>query len=304
MNCRNRILLSAFTGILLTPAWYVWGSGLILLFALIPLLLVEDYLDEHKTEFGSGTFFRYAALSFFIWNSATTWWIYNATAVGVVAAVMINTLMWSLVMWLFHLVKRRMGAPIGYFSLILFWICWEYIYHNSEISWPWLSLGNGFAYNIRLIQWYEYTGIMGGSLWVLVVNVLLFSLLKNYRDIGTRRLAAQSVLTGVIIIAPILISLVTFYNYRETPDPKTVVVIQPNIDPYRKFVSIPSVEQTQTQLDEAGRVADSTVDYFIAPETSINNNIWLNKIEEVPDIQMIREFLGKYPGAAYIPGIQ
>jgi apolipoprotein N-acyltransferase len=305
MNSRNRILLSIFTGLLLTPAWYEWGSGLILLFALIPLLLVEDYLDEHKTEFGSGTFFRYAALAFLVWNSATTWWIYNATAVGVVAAVMINTLMWSLVMWLFHLVKRRMGAQIGYFSLILFWISWEYIYHNSEISWPWLSLGNGFAYNIRLIQWYEYTGILGGSLWVLVVNILLFNLFKSYRlDIGTRRLAAQAVLIAAIIIAPILISLVTFYNYKETPDPKTVVVIQPNIDPYRKFVSIPSVEQTQTQLDEAAKLADSTVDYFIAPETSINNNIWLNKIEEVPDIKMIRAFLGKYQGAAYIPGIQ
>lgn len=305
MNNRNRLLLSVFTGILLSPAWYQWGSGLILLFALIPLLLVEDYLDEHKSEFRPGVFFRYAALAFMIWNTATTWWIYNATAVGVVLAVVINTLMWSLVMLMFHIVKRRLGPQIGYFSLILFWISWEYFYHNTEISWPWLSLGNGFAYNIRLIQWYEYTGILGGTLWVLVVNILLFNILKSYRSgIQRRRLVAQGALVSALILSPVIISVVIFYNYKETSHPRTVVVIQPNIDPYRKFVSIPSIEQTQTQLDEAAKVADSSVDYFISPETSINNNIWLNKIEEVPDIQMIREFLTKYPGAAYVPGIQ
>ena len=180
MNLKKRILLSFSTGLLLSPAWYEWGHGLILIVALIPLLFVEDYLDQHKNEYGSGTFFRYAALAFFVWNTATTWWIVNATVIGVIAAVVINTFMWSLVMWFFHLVKRRLGPQIGYFSLILFWITWEYFYHNSEISWPWLSLGNGFAYNIRLIQWYEYTGILGGSLWVLLTNILLFNLIKGY----------------------------------------------------------------------------------------------------------------------------
>jgi apolipoprotein N-acyltransferase len=46
------------------------------------------------------------------------------------------------------------------------------------------------------------------------------------------------------------------------------------------------------------------VDYFIAPETSINNNIWMDQIEDVPDIQLIRDFLHAYPKASYIPGIQ
>jgi apolipoprotein N-acyltransferase len=305
MNRKKRLLLSIFTGLLLTPAWYEWGNGLILLVALIPLLAVEDDLDQRKNEFGTGTFFLYASLSFFIWNLATTWWIVNATFIGVIAAVLINTLMWSVVMWMFHLVKRRIGPQIGYFSLILFWITWEYFYHNSEISWPWLTLGNGFAFNIKLIQWYEYTGILGGSLWALCINVLLYNLIKGYQyAIARRRLVAQIIVILVIIAAPITISLIRFATYKEVSDPRVVVVIQPNIDPYQKFVSIPSLEQTSAQLLEASKLADSTVDYFIAPETSINNDIWLNKMEEVPDIQMIRRFLSSYPGAAYVPGIQ
>jgi apolipoprotein N-acyltransferase len=305
MNTKGRILLSILSGLLLTPAWYEWGHGLVLIFALIPLLFVEDDLDQHKNEYGSGTFFRYAALTFFVWNTATTWWIFNATAIGVIAAILINTFMWSLVMWFFHIVKRRMGPQIGYFCLILFWITWEFFYHNTEISWPWLTLGNGFAFNIKLIQWYEYTGVLGGSLWVLILNILTFNLIKGYTTgIPRRRLLAQIMLIFVIIAGPVVISLVRFHTYREISDPKTVVVIQPNIDPYEKFVSIPSIDQTYVQLSEAAKVADSTVDYFVAPETSINNSIWIDQIEEVPDIRMIRGFLRAYPGAAYVPGIQ
>jgi apolipoprotein N-acyltransferase len=228
MNVKKRFFFAISTGLLLTPAWYEWGHGLILIVALIPLLFVEDYLDQHKNEYGSGTFFRYAALAFFVWNTATTWWIINATVIGVIAAVVINTFMWSLVMWLFHLVKRRLGPQVGYFSLILFWITWEYFYHNSEISWPWLSLGNGFAYNIRLIQWYEYTGILGGSLWVLLTNVLLFNLIKGYTgDIPRRRLMAQLILILAIIVGPIGISLTRFYTIMNIPTPKRLWLFSP-----------------------------------------------------------------------------
>ncbi len=305
MNTRKLVLLSLLSGLLLTPAWYEWGNGLILAVALIPLLFVEDYLCQHQAEFGSRVFIRYASISFFVWNLATTWWIVNAALAGVIAAVVINTIMWSLVAWFFHMAKRKLGPQLGYLSLILFWISWEFIYHNAEISWPWLALGNGFAYNIRLIQWYEYTGIMGGTLWVLVLNIMLFLLIKNYRaGVIKQKLRAQAALILVLLLGPIVISLVRFYTYVEKSDPKTIVVIQPNIDPYEKFVSIPSEEQTLVQLTEAGRVADSTVDYFIAPETSINNSIWTDQIETVPDVMMIRKFLSKYPKAAYIPGIQ
>jgi apolipoprotein N-acyltransferase len=301
----KRLLFSIFSGLLLVPAWYEWGHGLILAIALIPLLFVEDYLDRNKTEFGSGKFFLYALLAFAVWNIVTTWWIVNATLIGVIIAVIVNSFMSSSVMWLFHLVKRKLGPQIGYFSLILFWITWEYFYHNAEISWPWLSLGNGFAYNIKLIQWYEYTGILGGSFWVLVLNILIFQLIKDYtNDISYRRLMARFIIVIIILTAPITLSLIRFYTYKEVPDPKQIVVIQPNIDPYEKFVSIPSIQQTQIQLSEAAKLADSTIDYFVSPETSINNNIWMNQIELVPDIRMIREFLAKYPHAAYVSGIQ
>ncbi|MBN2482243.1 MAG: hypothetical protein JXB19_10905, partial [Bacteroidales bacterium] len=64
MNTRKRILLSLLTGLLLSPAWFAWGHGLILMIALVPLLFVEDFLDKNKSQYGSGTFFKYVFLAF------------------------------------------------------------------------------------------------------------------------------------------------------------------------------------------------------------------------------------------------
>ena len=55
----------------------------------------------------------------------------------------------------------------------------EYLHLNWDLSWPWLTLGNGFANFPNLVQWYEFTGFLGGSFWVLLMNVLLFRLAKK-----------------------------------------------------------------------------------------------------------------------------
>jgi len=302
---KSLLLLSVISGILLTPAWYEWGHGFFLFFALIPLLFIEEYLCNNKTVYGSGSFFKYSFISFLIWNTATTWWIVNSTLAGVILAIIINTFMSTLVVWFFHIIKRRLGKRFGYFSLILFWITWEYFYLNAEISWPWLVLGNGFAYNIRLIQWYEFTGALGGTFWVLIVNIVLFRLIFDYPECRSqRRYFYRIILAFILIFLPVTISLIRFYTYKEIVNPKKVVVIQPNIDPYQKFVSIPSADQTMVQINEANKAAVDGVDYFLGPETSINNNIWMDGVEKVEDIQIIRDFLENHPGAAYITGIQ
>ncbi|MBN1416893.1 MAG: apolipoprotein N-acyltransferase [Bacteroidales bacterium] len=305
MKRRHLLILAILSGLLLTPAWFEWGHGLILMIALVPLLFIEDHLTLHARENKSVAAFLYAYLTFFIFNAVTTWWIYNATIPGAVFAILANTLLSSLVFWAFHFTKRKLGSALGYFALIVYWITWEHFYFNAEISWPWLVLGHGFNYNIKLIQWYEYTGVLGGSLWILTVNILIFNSIKMYTS-GTRgkALLAPVVLILLLIISPVAVSLIRFNTYVEKTNPVKIVVIQPNIDPYAKFVSMPSIEQTTIQLNEAASMADSTVDYFVAPETSINSNIWMDKIESVPDIRLIRRFLSNYPGAKYVVGVQ
>ena len=305
MKKTNRYFLVLLSSILLTLPWFQQFSGIILLIALIPLLLVEDYIYQNRQKNKSIVLYGYAALTFSIWNTLTTFWIHNASLVGAIAAVIVNTFLMSTVFWMFHLTKRKLGAQFGQFALIVYWVGFEYMYLNAEISWPWLNLGNGLAKDIKLIQWYEYTGTLGGTLWILLTNLSLFNLIKSYLTKKINRLFYIRVVTLVIlIITPIIISLTIFTNYNEKGKEYTIAVLQPNIDPYNeKFSGLSANQQLNIILNLADSVTDSETDYVVAPETALDNNLWINNLEQNHSIQAIRKFVNKWSNVNFIIGI-
>ncbi|MCG8701378.1 MAG: apolipoprotein N-acyltransferase, partial [Bacteroidales bacterium] len=210
-----------------------------------------------------------------------------------------------LAFFLFHVAKNRLGKRMGYAAFITLWLSYEFIYMHGQISWPWLTLGNGFLYNIKLIQWYDVTGVFGGSLWVLLVNLLaynIFDLVKG--EIKERK---SVIINGAVVLllvgVPVLISLVKFSTYKEKDAPYDIVVVQPNIDPYLKFNDISPEEQAAIQLNEAAALTDSLVDFVVAPETSLLGRFWIGHFEDVNDIRMIRNFLDTLPNVNYVTGI-
>ena len=95
-------------------------------------------------------------------------------------------------------VKRKLGPRLGYASFVFFWLAFEFLYLRAQINFPWTMLGNGFAKEVWTIQWYEWTGVLGGSLWVLVMNILVFKLLKGWRTnrSSAKRTRFQRALAG------------------------------------------------------------------------------------------------------------
>lgn len=303
----KNIPLSLITGLILIPGWYEWGTGLTLLIAFVPLLVLMS--KNIGAPGGGRTVFLSASLAFFIFNVGTTWWIRNSLVnnkpsyAALATAALLTTLLMSVAIWLAYQSWKKWGRKTGLFATIIFWLAYEFAFTHGEIAWPWLSLGNGFAYQVQLIQWYEITGAFGGTLWVLVVNVLIFSVFIRYTKEVDKSTKTLSILIALIIVLPITFSLIRYYTYTETQAPKKIVVVQPNIDPYLKFNDIDPIEQTQIQLNEANQYTDSTIDYVVGPETSIMNNIWIDRFERVPDLIMIKEFQKNYPKLKYVTGI-
>jgi len=75
------------------------------------------------------------------------------------------------------LIPPSYAIIISLLSLIVFWLTFEYLHLNWDLSWPWLTLGNCFSESLFLIKWYEYTGVLGGTLWILFLNVLFYELI-------------------------------------------------------------------------------------------------------------------------------
>lgn len=305
LKMKNKnIWLSLFTGILLGLAWIPGSTGLTLLFAFVPLFMVDLYFYENREKYKSIKVFWYGALAFFVFNVITTWWIKNASMAGMVMAIVVNTFLMSLVFWLSHVTRRKTSSGMGNFAFIAYWIVFEFIYINGEISWPWLTLGYGFAEDIRWVQWYEFTGSLGGSLWVLVSNILIYVILTAYMKTLTFQSRKLEIIILVAwIVVPAIYSFVRFATYNEKDDPREIVVLQPNIDPYKKFVDMESIEQTQILVQLADSLTDKNTDYVVGPETAINNNIWLNNMWAIPDIRLIKSFVDRHPQVKFIVGI-
>jgi apolipoprotein N-acyltransferase len=293
-------LLSALTGLLLYAAWPESPLTLFIFIAFIPLLWLE------RQGISRARFFGWTYLSMLIWNIGATWWIWNSTGPGAVAAILANSLLMC-VPWLgFHLIRTRMGNTFGYSSLILFWLTFEYFHlQNWGLSWPWLTIGNVFAARPEWIPWYEVTGTSGGSLWILIVNVLLFQWLwqlTKHRSFKTSPL----LIAVALVILPIFLSWLTKGEDKINVPDYNIVIVQPNIDPYEKVVTGTFDTQLQKLIQLSESASDSNTRLIIWPETAItpDGSVEEDHIKEYKSLLPLWAFLRRHPHANLLSGLE
>lgn len=265
MKKYTNLLLALGSGLLLWIAWPVSALTLLIFVAFIPLLFMEHRMKSRKK------FFLLVYLAMVIWNVSTTWWIWNASPPGAMGAFLLNSLLMCFPWLGFTIVKKHLGDTIGYLSLITFWMCFEYIHlQDWGLSWPWLTLGNVFATHTGWIQWYEYTGTSGGTLWVLLVNILLFIHVRNNYD-RQQRSFKYLIPVVLLLIIPLLISRLTPVDESSGVYEENVVVVQPNIDPYEKISE--AAGSFEGQLQNLIQLSEQQIDIntrlVVWPETAM-----------------------------------
>jgi len=293
-NRIQRWFLSLSSGVLLFGGWAGGIWQWLTLVGLVPLLLNEHYFYIHKEKFKSHHFFFHAFMAFFVWNTFSTWWILNATLVGAFLAVFFNTLFMSIVAWTFHIVKRKTSFRIGYIFLIFSWLAFEYLHYNWGLSWTWMTLGNAYSEQVPLIQWYEYTGVLGGSLWTLLVSVVITVInIEWIIDAYVKRRLIVFII--FLLTVPIVFSLIRYYTYQEEGQDIHITVVQPNIDPYNdKFSGMSVDEQLNRILTLAENEVKANTDYVIGPETALPQGIWEEDFDVHPHITRIKDFCKKH----------
>ena len=310
---RNKILLwglTALSAVLLSIPFLIPNTGFITLFALVPLLCMDRIatIQEEKKVW------IYHYFGFVLWNAITTFWVCNATIGGGLFAIFANALQMSVVFGLFRLSKKKFSGALPYIFLMAAWIAWERFYFDAEISWPWLILGNSFARTTWAVQWYEYTGALGGSLWVWMSNLGIFGILVALSDgrIFTwnwkAKTAAAVGLTATILM-PFVISPITGRGYdMEAQEKLPVVIVQPNIDPYNKFQAM---TQDQQNAIVEGQIAKALADrkgdslagplMVIAPET-FTGDIIVGQYDRSRTWRRFTSFLAQYPDVTMLFG--
>ncbi|HQE55372.1 MAG TPA: hypothetical protein PKV45_10145, partial [Tenuifilum sp.] len=120
---KSNFFLMLLSGLLLALPWYEGLPSYTIFFGFVPLFVSYYRLVEQKAGFWK--IFGFVYLSFFTWNILATWWIYNATVIGAVLAVLITALLMTIVFSIYHFIHINTSKTIGAFAFITFWIAWE-----------------------------------------------------------------------------------------------------------------------------------------------------------------------------------
>ncbi|MBN4077618.1 apolipoprotein N-acyltransferase [bacterium AH-315-C20] len=284
------LLLAIIGGCLMGFAFPFTGSLFFLAFiGVVPLILINFELNQKiKHRFWKRFGLNY--LYFLIYNVITTWWIYNASPAGMYMAVLVNSLLMCIPLFLCGFISRKLGESKGLIALVILWLSHEYGTYYGELSWPWLNFGHFFADSPKLIQWYEYSGVLGGTLWVLLVNVFIYIVLRNVwlRKESWKIQAPNFVMVGLSLAFPIICSLWMYHGYEsqnlnEDGDEEIInmVIVQPNIESYTEKFRLPVNVQLAKMFNLAAQKMTPETDLVVFPETAIAYPMFENKPDNI-----------------------
>ena len=300
-------LLAILSALLLSAAWPINGFTFIIFGALIPLLFLENSIRLSDFKRKGLLVFGYSYITFLLWNLLITWWLINSSLIGMLFANICNSFFYAIIFTCFSWAKTRLPNRSAYLFLIALWLAFEKLHLSWDFSWTWLNLGNVFSENIYWIQWYEYTGVFGGSLWVLVINVWLFHVFKNHNTIlGYKPLARKMIAPLIFIALPITFSLYLYEKVEEGSEDIKVLLLQPNIDPYNTKYSLTNSSFIDLWKKQVQPFYSDSLDYILSPETYFAEG-YGEEFREFNGSKLHEELqqeLAKIPLTQYITGIQ
>ena len=266
-------------------SWPTYGFYFLIFIAFTPLIhLIQSNKNENIFKL---TFFSF--VTFMVWNTITTHWLYYATLTGMLFAIIVNSILMSLIVLASLSIWKKLSYKLSIIFFISLWICFEKFHLNWDFSWPWLNLGNVFSENIKIIQWYEYTGVFGGSLWVLISNFVSYNLLKKL--INNENFKSNTIYLSVIILIPIIVSLIIYTNIDIEEEKIKTVIIQPNIDPYNEKFNR-SNDQNLRYLESILNDVKNRNSLVILPETYFSDGSLISSLNYstlIEGLKIIRE---------------
>ena len=298
--------LSTLSGVILSAGFPPVPLTFLMFFGFVPLLFVEKEIAEARVTTNKWQVFKYAYHTFVVWNILTTWWVANTAFFASFIAIWLNAFFMTIPFLLFHQ-SKKISPKMGNWTLPAFWMAFEMLHLNWEISWTWLNLGNAFATFPTWIQWYEFTGTFGGTLWIWIVNLLIFNYLSNNNwSFGSWKIpivfnkSLQKIL--LIIFIPLAISFFQYWTHQEKGRPVEVGVVQPNYEPHYEKFNATAAERQQRFLALSEEIVTDSMRYLVYPETSFGS-VDSDNLNGNNDLRAVRRFVEKHPQVNVVTGV-
>lgn len=269
------------TAAILGLAFPPFPFGIFACIGFVPFLILTDRINTY------GRYFRYSYTTFFIFCGITLYWVggfthlrdpYLMLAGG--ALLLFQPLFFTVVVSVYYFVRKITRNKYSVWSFPFIWVTFEWLYALGEFAFPWLTLGNTQTYQLAKIQFADVTGVYGISLWIVIINVVVYFLIESVLTSTSKQKSLIYIaLTLVLYVAPNFYTLKinTQENLNKNESSFTVGVVQPNIDPWDKWEGANSFlgrwNQTLWYLELIKKEINNNVDLFVLPESAILFNL-------------------------------
>jgi len=266
-------ILPIITGILLGLSALPSNLYFINFIAFIPLLVASDRtLTCKRPILIFAIQLLITLIVFYFWVYL---WVLKTANLGFLIGFII-VLPFVLLIHPFILLKKRNNkfAPVYFISS---WLTVELLQSYFQLGSPFYNLGHNLGSNPQLIQWYEYTGAAGGTLWILCVNFAIYYLGKTLIK-DRKYFIRRSIFTLCMVFIPITISIIIYHNYKEKGSSSEVLIIHPNTDCYNIKYKTDIYDLMNLYLDIMLPQLTDKTSYVILPETAIPNGGWVHQL--------------------------
>ncbi len=276
---RFLLILSVATAAILSLSFPPFHFGVLACIGFVPFLILSDAIER------PGRYFRYSYLTFFLFSLFSLYWVGGFThgkdpylMIAGAALFFWEPLVLSVPAMVYFFVKRSLRTRYSVITFPFIWVTMEWLYALGELAFPWLTIGNTQTYQLEKIQIADITGVYGLSLWILIINVLVFFLVRVIQS-GSKD-NRRFYLASAIIILYMMPNLYSpdKDHFRNTEGRSiNVGIVQPNIDPWSKWEGANTFtsrwRQAQHYLELIGKNINQNTDLVVLPESAVLLNL-------------------------------
>ena len=268
---------SFVSGVIITLAFPSFDLSFLAWVAFVPLLL-SLWEKNGKESFAAGYAF---GLTYFF---GTLYWIYHSInhygGVPFLASIAIVVLLClylslypALFAFLFSSMIRKTKLP-GLFIAPVIWVVLEFARSYAFTGFPWSAIGYSQYGFLHMIQIADVTGIYGISFLVLAVNGALVDIFQLRRRVREMPLFPISyTVVGFFVLFLFVVFSLGYGVWRLEQERKghllKVGIVQGNIEQDKKWEPLYQKEVLDTYFSLSGKVALSSPQLIVWPETSV-----------------------------------
>ncbi len=266
---RRQQTLCVISGLMLGLSFPPVPFYFLIFAALVPYLFViskrESLADISRASYLMGFFFTITTL---YWVGS---WAEDADTFLLIAGATLmffNPLLFLIPSTLFYLARKRLSLNSALAVFPFFWVFYEYIYSVTEFRFPWLTLGNSLSYFTPFIQIADIIGSYGISLIILYANFMLFIFVGKYLQSRILHFPSAAAFI-VLIILPLLYGLISISGYSETDEKVKIGLIQPDLNPHKKWIDGTFDEQLDIYLELSKEAVSKDAEMIVWPESAL-----------------------------------